>query len=72
MCGEVRQRWVRLGGVVKPPEDPHGQNEVAEQRSNRLVLPEELDKKICMSGRMQRPRGRTFQAIVSVMDIMIA
>ena len=72
VCRKVRERRVGLRRDVEALEVPDREEEVAEERRNRLVMPKELAKEICVSEQEQRPRGRTFQAIVSVMDVMMA
>ena len=42
VCREVGQLRVRLRCVVKPLEDPDGEDEMAKKRRDRLVLPEEF------------------------------
>ena len=68
----VRERRVGLRRDVEALEDPDREDEVAEEWRNSLVLPEELAKEICVSEHEQRPRWRTFQAIVSAMEVMMA
>ena len=72
VCRKVRERRVGLRRDVKALEDLDREDEMAEERRNRLVLPKEFDEEICVSEHEQRPRWRTFQAIVSAMEVMMA